>query len=48
MKKILVIFEKHNISLKEIESLEIINHLAKYDYQVVAKCGPSLILKLNN
>jgi len=44
----IVIFEKHHVSLKEIENLEIINHLAKYDYQVVAKCGPSLILKLNN
>ena len=44
----ILVFEKHNISLKEIENLEIIDFLGKYGYEIVAKCGPSIIMKLNN
>ncbi|WP_016951923.1 FkbM family methyltransferase [Anabaena sp. PCC 7108] len=42
----IIIFEKHDISLKEIENLKIINYLGKYGYEIVGKCGPSLIMKL--
>jgi len=44
----ILVFEKHDISLKEIEKLEIINYLGRYGYEIVAKCGPSLILQLKN
>jgi len=44
----IIIFEKHDISLREIENLEIIKYLGRYDYEIVAKCGPSLIMKLEN
>ncbi len=44
----IIIFEKHDISVKELENSEIINYLGKYGYTIVAKCGPSVIVKLEN
>ena len=44
----ILIFEKHDIPIGEIENLEIINYLSKRGYQIVAKCGPSIIMKLLN
>jgi hypothetical protein len=43
-----LVFEKHDIVLKEIETTPVIEHLSKYGYQIVAKCGPSLILQLRS
>lgn len=44
----ILVFEKHNTYLKELENSEIVNYLDKYGYEIVAKCGPSLILQLRN
>jgi hypothetical protein len=44
----ILVFEKHDISVKELENLEIINYLGKYGYEIIAKCGPSVIMKLEN
>lgn len=44
----ILIFEKHDIPIGEIENLEIINYLSNRGYQIVAKCGPSIIMKLLN
>lgn len=42
----ILVFEKHDVSLKEIGKLEILNYLEKQGYQLVAKSGPSLIFQL--
>jgi hypothetical protein len=41
-----VVFEKHNISIQELDTLPLVKHLAEYGYKIVAKCGPSLILQV--
>lgn len=41
----IIVFEKHVSTIQEVEQLPIMQHLAEYEYKLVAKCGPSFILK---
>ncbi|MEH1847235.1 MAG: FkbM family methyltransferase [Nostoc sp.] len=42
----ILIFEKHDVSLKEVENLQLVKYLGNYGYKIVAKCGSSIIVKL--
>jgi hypothetical protein len=41
----IIVFEKHAATIQEVEQSCIMQHLSEYDYKIVAKCGPSFILK---
>ena len=43
-----IVFEKHGTNIQEIERVPIMQHLAKFGYKLVAKCGPSFIVKREN
>ncbi|BAZ32300.1 hypothetical protein NIES4074_48020 [Cylindrospermum sp. NIES-4074] len=44
----ILIFEKHNISFIEIINSKTIKYLEKYGYEIIAKTGPSVIMKLGS
>jgi hypothetical protein len=41
----IIVFEKHETNMKDIYQLPLMQYLNKLDYELVAKCGPSFIVK---
>lgn len=41
----ILVFEKHRKSIQELGELPIVKHLANFGYELMGKCGPSIILK---